>query len=111
MSEILQRQIDEIKKEFEYKTLDNGDLIFHRSSKSISTNKVRVVFEKYFVDVYNGFDFHEKFNHGIAPKAYVMIGEIRKETEKMYLLKLYNETSKEKWSGWCPKKCCKIEKV
>lgn len=68
-----------------------------------------VVFEQYIVHPYGTFDFHDKFNNGIAPPEATMQGVILKETEKMLYLNVH--TSKGvAWTGWCPKKSCKIVK-
>ncbi len=86
-------------------------IVFHSGvRKDIPNEKLTVAFEKYFVDGYSGFDFHDKFNNGISPPEYVMYGKIERETEKMYVLDLISEDGTKKWHGWCPKKCCKIER-
>ncbi len=66
------------------------------------------VFENYIVKPFEGFDFHDKFNKGIAPFDKVMYGFIIRETEKMYLLRLRNGLGNKVWEGFCPKKSVKI---
>lgn len=66
------------------------------------------VFEDYFIKPFKGFDFHDKFNHGIAPPEKTMYGNIIKETEKMYYIKVESLFSTKEWTGWTPKKSVKI---
>lgn len=79
------------------------------NTQSESKPKYRVTFESYFVMGFPGFDFHEKFNKGVAPPSVVMYGEIVRETEKMYYFKLKGETGTVHWEGYCPKKSCKVQ--
>ena len=37
-----------------------------------------------------------------------MYGKIVKETEKMYYFELHSESKDNNWSGWCPKKSCRV---
>jgi len=82
------------------------DIIFYKKLNN-SVKKYKVIFEDYIVRPFEGFDFHDKFNHGNTPPSGVMYGIIIKETEKMYYFNLSTD-SLESWSGWCPKKSCKV---
>lgn len=85
-----------------------SEVVFLRTTKQILDTSLKTIkFESYIVTPYEGFDFHDKFNKGIAPPEQVMQGFIIKETEKMYYLKV-KSTSGKSWEGYCPKKSCKI---
>lgn len=66
-------------------------------------------FERYIVFPFKGFDFHDKFNKGIAPPDLVMNGTIVKQTEKMYYINAYTFDKSKTWNGWVPKKSVKLE--
>lgn len=80
-----------------------------KSEVKKDTNEVSVVFEDYIIHPYPGFDFHEKFNKGIAPSNRMMSGIVLKETEKMLYMSL-QDSNGDVWVGWCPKKSCHITK-
>lgn len=71
----------------------------------------RIIFQEYFVKGFDGFDFNEKWNNGVYPPDIVMYGSIIEETENMYKLKLSDNNDRNQWTGWCPKKCCKVENL
>lgn len=86
-----------------------SEIIFFKSNRNLSDKTEKIFsFEKYIIQPYDGFDFHDKFNKGVAPPEQVMQGCIIKETEKMYYLKLHSTYSGNVWEGWCPKKSVKI---
>lgn len=87
---------------------DFKEIIFFKNTEK-PQDSICVVFEDYIVTPFDGFDFHDKFNHGNPPYNKVMYGNIEKETEKMYYLSVHSSTSDVIWSGWCPKKSCKIK--
>lgn len=124
---------------------DNFDrIVFHKvgSGNAVSELPKTLIFtfEDYIIKPFNGFDFHEKFNRGIAPPFKTMEGEVIKETEKMVYLsckshpttskfcnhclkygvanylcdnckKLYNNIDTIMWAGWCPKKSVDIKEI
>lgn len=114
MNDILRNQIKFISDNCELESpvigdIDNIDYIIVKKSKK--KQEIKVIFENYIIHPFNGFDFHDKFNNGKPPFDKVMYGEILRETEKMYYLRLHTETNIEKyWVGWCPKKSCTIIK-
>lgn len=86
-----------------------SEIVFSKSGKNlIDVTEKTFSFEKYIVQPYEGFDFHDKFNKGVAPPEQVMQGYVVKETEKMYYLKLHSSLSNKIWEGWCPKKSVKV---
>lgn len=91
---------------------DEGEvtsITFHPSEAVNNQHSIKVTFVDYFITGFDGFDFHDKWNNGIAPFEKVMCGTIEKETAKMYYFKLNNLSYTKQWEGWCPKKCCTIE--
>lgn len=86
-----------------------SEIVFFKSGKNLEdVSEKTFSFENYIIRPYVGFDFHDKFNKGIAPPEQVMNGFIVKETEKMYYLKLHSNLTNKIWEGWCPKKSVKI---
>lgn len=86
-----------------------SEIVFFKSGKNLEdVSEKTFSFENYIIKPYAGFDFHDKFNKGIAPPEQVMNGFIVKETEKMYYLKLHSNLTNKIWEGWCPKKSVKI---
>jgi hypothetical protein len=86
-----------------------SEIVFSKSGvKLLDVSEKTFSFEKYIVQPYEGFDFHDKFNKGVAPPEQVMMGCVVKETEKMYYLKLHSSYSDKTWEGWCPKKSVKV---
>lgn len=86
-----------------------SEIVFFKSGKNLEdVSEKTFSFESYIVKPYAGFDFHDKFNKGIAPPEQVMNGFIVKETEKMYYLKLHSNLTNKIWEGWCPKKSVKV---
>ena len=86
-----------------------SEIVFFKSGKNLEdVSEKTFSFESYIVKPYAGFDFHDKFNKGIAPPEQVMNGFIVKETEKMYYLKLHSNLTNRIWEGWCPKKSVKV---
>lgn len=88
-----------------------SDIVFINNGSVKREETTRVTFETYFITGFPGFDFHDKWNNGIAPFDKVMYGKILKETEKMYYFELHAETGDKNWVGWCPKKSCTITKI
>lgn len=84
---------------------------YQQEKEAFKDYECKVTFKPYFVKGYTGFDFHDRYNNGIAPKHYVMYGKILKETENMYKLQLGTVTDDYTWTGWCPKKSCTVEKL
>lgn len=117
MTEILKNQLDRLR-DFKHSVdgvdtaefPDNfSEIVFYADKSGRSnTPKIKVVFESYVVNPFDGFDLHDKFNNGQPPYDRVMYGEIVKETPKMYLLRVFTETTGKEWTGWCYKKCCQI---
>ncbi len=106
--QIVKNQLEQLKKKYLFD--ENGDsIIFHKVAKQYN-DEVCVTFENYFITGFPGFDFHEKWNNGNAPKEKTMRGRIIKETEKMYFFELHSTSSDYFWNGWCPKKSCKVIK-
>lgn len=70
----------------------------------LDTSEKQFVFKDYIVHPFAGFDFHDKFNKGIAPPDLVMYGCILKETEKMYYIKAHTVENSKYWEGFIPKK-------
>lgn len=84
------------------------EIVFKSNNKNIQvTREKQVIFEKYIVEPFDGFDFHKKFNKNKIPPAIIMFGFILKETNKMYYFKLRTDDN-QYWEGWCPKKSCKV---
>lgn len=83
------------------------EIVFFKENKKEDNGKT-FMFEDYMIKPFKGFDFHDKFNKGIAPPEKTMYGSIVKETEKMYYLKLESLISNKTWEGWSPKKSVKI---
>ena len=74
-------------------------------------NNIRVTFENYIVNPYNGFTFHDTWNNGVPPPCLKMYGTIEKQTKGMYYFDLKSMDGNESWVGWIPKKSCKIEGI
>ena len=116
MNKILKKQLEILTKKYPFETDgvegevsdDFSQIVFKKGDKEVS-NDIKVIFESYFVTGFPGFDFHDKWNNGVAPFDKVMYGKILKETEKMYYLELHTETNEKQWTGWCPKKSCTIK--
>lgn len=85
-----------------------SEIVFFKKQSVSQIKELCVVFEDYIVQPFEGFDFHDKFNNGVPPYDKIMYGTIERETEKMYYLKVHSITSDKIWTGWCPKKSCKI---
>lgn len=107
MSKIIDEQLDKLKNYAQ--TKDGDSIIFHRKNSYNCKKEKAVVFEDYILHPFPGFDLHEKWNNGIAPPERTMYGDILKETTGMYLMSLHTETSGKSWTGWCPKKSCRIK--
>lgn len=123
---------------------DFDKIVFHKVGSGNAVSELPktlvITFEDYIIKPFNGFDFHEKFNNGIAPPFKIMEGEVIKETEKMVYLscgahpvtskfcnhclkygvvnylcddckKLYNSIDTIMWAGWCPKKSVNIKEI
>ena len=146
MNSTIRRQLEALKSlEFLVDGIPSTDIpdsfstiTFKQSSSATTANeKVNVIFENYILKPFEGFDFHDKFNKGIAPQFKYMTGEILKKTEKMYFFKLqpaivetkvcahcfkpgdfkplckecaekFKELDKIYWCGWCPRKSCTV---
>ena len=92
---------------------EQGNVIsvtFSKDNNATDEEEYKVIFEDYFITGFDGFDFHKKWNNDIPPFEKIMFGKIEKETEKMYYLNVYNTSHTKQWTGWCPKKSCKIER-
>ena len=116
MNLLIKQQIDNLLKTYKvtadgvsFTDTPDGVSCFKFSTLQTEKQRVRVTFATYFVTGFPGFDFHDKFNHGVAPPATTMYGEITKETEKMYYFKLKSETGDSTWEGYCPKKSCTVQ--
>ena len=119
MNEILKRQIQKLIATYPFK-IDGrqekdlpksfSSIVFLRDGSVKRESEIRVTFENYFITGFPGFDFHDKWNNGIAPFDKVMYGKILKETEKMYYFELHAETGDKCWTGWCPKKSCTVRR-
>ncbi len=110
MSQILQKQIENLKTKHPFKESGN-EIVFLKDANEGTDDKVKVVFESYFITGFPGFDFHDKFNNGIAPFEKVMYGKILKETDKMYYFDLHSISGDKKWVGWSPKKSCTVTNI
>lgn len=88
---------------------DFDSVVFFKRQRK--TGVVRVTFEEYILRPFDGFDLHDKFNDGIAPKHKIMYGKIISETNGMYRLKVASDDGSEVWTGWCPKKSVTIEEM
>ena len=90
---------------------DFNEVVFNRTCnlelKSTQKEQATFIFEKYIVKPFEGFDFHDKFNNGIAPPDIVMGGTVERETEKMYYINANSPAGT--WSGWVPKKSVRVE--
>lgn len=84
-----------------------SEILFYR--KNNDNNEVKIIFEDYIINPFNGFDFHEKWNNNIPPYSKTMYGKIEKETKGMYYFKGHSETDDKIWEGWVPKKSCIIK--
>lgn len=117
MTEILKTQLDRLK-DFSHSVDgvnmtdfpdDFSEVIFYANrDNTSSTPKIKVVFADYVINPFEGFDMNDRFNNGQPPYDKVMYGEIVKETPKMFLFKVYTETTGKEWTGWCYKKSCQI---
>lgn len=87
------------------------EVVFNKKGNDNDGNNgmVKIVFEDYIITPFNGFDFHDKWNNGVAPYSRVMYGKIVQETKGMYKFEAHSESSDKEWVGWCPKKSCTIK--
>lgn len=104
MSKMLNDQLSTLR--LPHSDNEDGSITFFRTSSS--GTELKVIFEDYIVHPFEGFTFHEQWNNGIPPCERVMFGKKTKETKGMYYFELVSDSSDKKWSGWCPKKSCKI---
>lgn len=82
-----------------------SEVVFKRSGIQLADTSDKIFsFKDYIVTPFEGFDFHDKFNKGVAPPELVMYGIIEKETEKMYFISVKNADGTKRWKGWVPKK-------
>ena len=86
----------------------NTVLFMHDLNDKGGYTEIKVTFSDYIINPFDGFDFHDKFNHGVKPYDKVMYGTIVKETEKMYYFRLHSAYSDKIWEGYCPKKSCVV---
>ena len=108
MSKIIDEQLQKLEN-YPHISDDKGNIIFTKKNVSVRRKEKTVVFEDYILHPFPGFDLHEKWNNGVAPPERTMYGDIIKETTGMYLLSLHTETTGLSWTGWCPKKSCRIK--
>ena len=107
MNKIINKQLEILKSKYQFEEKD-GNFVFHSKKETDSKDHKKIVFEDYFITGFPGFDFHDKYNNGVAPFAKVMYGEILKETEKMYYVSVHSDSSDKRWVGWVPKKSCTV---
>jgi hypothetical protein len=88
-----------------------SEIVFKKQITVKSNFEIKVIFADYIVKPFPGFDFHDKFNGGIAPPNKKMFGKIIKETEKMYKFDLQSESGSNHWIGWTPKKSVEVYKL
>ena len=112
MGKIRNYQLNYLKKEHNFTTQTNEDgeviSVTFLADSATSSSTIKVTFEDYFITGFDGFDFHNKWNNGIAPYDKVMYGTIDKETPKMYYFNLEDQSHMHHWEGWCPKKSCTV---
>ena len=82
MNEILKQQIMQILKtgaRFKVNGVLERDfpesfssVVFMREEHHKEENEIKVIFENYFITGFPGFDFHDKWNNGVAPYDKVM---------------------------------------
>ena len=116
---------------------DFDSIIFYKTGNSPTMQEKQIIFKDYMVKPFTGFDFNVKFNKGINPPLLVMFGEVIKESDKMYYIKvhakemlttacthcftpgtvnllcdnckqLFKDINTIHWEGWVPKKSCTI---
>ena len=88
------------------------EILFSKKSDNNSKEKeIKVIYENYIVQPFDGFNLHDKWNNGVAPYSKIMYGKIIDETKGMYKLKVHSETSDKEYIGWCPKKSCRIQEI
>lgn len=87
-----------------------SDIIFLKTNTTnlVDTSEKTFIFEDYIIKPFEGFDFHKKFNKNIPPPAKIMQGQIIRETEKMYYIKVHTQDTSKMWEGFVPKKSCKV---
>lgn len=88
-----------------------NEVVFMKNNAGVEvtdTREKQIIFKDYIIHPFEGFDFHDKFNNGVAPPERVMYGCILKETEKMYYLKVRTADYSKIWEGFCPKKSMEI---
>lgn len=108
MDKILQQQLSILKSKFRFEQTEDGAILFVHDGQNSPQSTKKVVFEDYFITGFPGFNFHDKYNNGVAPPSRVMYGDIIKETEKMYQVRVHTSSSDKSWTGWVPKKSCTI---
>ena len=86
-----------------------SEIIFYK--KDNNQRYIKVTFENYIINPFEGFDFHDKWNNGIKPYSKIMYGKVVDETKGMYKFELHSESNDKLWLGWCPKKSCRIEEL
>lgn len=94
-------------KDFDF-TKPFSEILFYRKNKE-ANNEIKIIFEDYILNPFNGFDFHEKWNNNIPPYSKIMYGKIEKETKGMYYFKGHSQSDNKIWEGWVPKKSCTIK--
>ena len=119
MNKIILDQLNALKKTLEFQVDGKpskdfpeffSEVTFLKSgSDLVDTRDKTFIFEDYIIRPFEGFDFHDKFNNGIAPPEKVMVGKIIKETEKMYFIEAESLFDIKTWKGWVPKKSVKID--
>jgi hypothetical protein len=65
-------------KDFDF-TKPFSEILFYRKNKE-ANNEIKIIFEDYILNPFDGFDFHEKWNNNIPPYSKIMYGKIEKET-------------------------------
>ena len=120
MNNILKEQIELLAKTLDFQVDGKpskdfpesfSEITFMRSNKTLDDKSLEkvFVFEDYIIKPYQGFDFHDKFNNGIAPPEKTMQGFILRETEKMWYLSVHTFDNMKFWMGYCPKKSVRID--
>lgn len=87
-----------------------SEITFFQTNRTVVDNSEHTFsFEEYIIKPFEGFDFHDKFNKGIAPPERVMRGYIVKESNKMNYVNVRTLDNSQTWTGWIPKKSMKIQ--
>lgn len=98
MNELIKEQLKDLKnvsfytedkKEILLEELDNYNTFIVEKNENKQEQEYLFIFDKYLIQPFSTFDFHEKFNKGKIIPLTIMEGKIIREVGKMYYIKVH----------------------